>query len=415
MSRSLGVVAYRALARRTNDKRYVSSASRPSGQLVWIHAPETGNFAAIEDLAARLSGLRHDLSILVTVPDRRAFDAAGRSFGAQEQVFVEYAPSDHPDAVAAFWRHWTPDLGLWTWGKLMPNLIMQAHSAQCPMVLIDADASGFDGRRDRWLPDLSRQLLEPFAGVLARSSETLIRLEALGLPTAEIDVTTPLEAGGRALPCDDSDLDDLSEQLKGRPVWFASHIQKEEFAIILKAHRKALRLSHRLLLVLHPVSEDLCELIENDATAEGFRFANWTNGDECDDAIQVLLATEHADIGLFYRASPVSFMGSSLMSGSNGQNPFEAAALGSAVLYGPNVRGYLPFYTRLAKAGAARIVHDAETLGNAVTHLISPDKAAAMAHAGWDVTSRGASLTDRVIDLVQRGLDDELEAKHARA
>ncbi|NOR32353.1 MAG: 3-deoxy-D-manno-octulosonic acid transferase, partial [Sulfitobacter sp.] len=102
-----------------------------------------------------------------------------------------------------------------------------------------------------------------------------------------------------------------------------------------------------------------------------------------------------------------SFLGSSLHSGPGGCDPFEAAALGSAVLYGPKVRRFLPSYTRLAAEGAARIVNDATALGTAVSRLIAPDQAAVMAHAGWDVISRGAALTDKVIDLVQETLDQQ--------
>ncbi|MEL7153832.1 MAG: 3-deoxy-D-manno-octulosonic acid transferase, partial [Pseudomonadota bacterium] len=77
----------------------------------------------------------------------------------------------------------------------------------------------------------------------------------------------------------------------------------------------------------------------------------------------------------------------------------------SAVLYGPNVRAYLQSYSRLAAAGAARIVNDADGLGRAVSQVIAPHHAARMAMAGWEVVSRGATVADRVFDLVQSALD----------
>ena len=92
---------------------------------------------------------------------------------------------------------------------------------------------------------------------------------------------------------------------------------------------------------------------------------------------------------------------------AGGCDPLDAAALGSAVLYGPKVRHYMASYSRLAAAGAARIVNDSDALGAAVSTLIAPEHAAAMAHAGWDVISQGAALTDRVLDLVQDALDLE--------
>jgi 3-deoxy-D-manno-octulosonic-acid transferase len=243
----------------------------------------------------------------------------------------------------------------------------------------------------------------------------LRKLEALGLNPARIDETAPLQAGGLTLPCSDADLIELSRTLAARPVWLAGNLQADEVETVLVAHRQAIRFSHRLLLVLHPSHNDLVESVRGRISEFGFRMIDWSSGAEPDDTTQVLLAPDPADLGLFYRIAPVSFMGSSLVPGYNGRNPFEAATLGSAVLYGPNVRRYMPFYSRLAKAGAARIVKDAETLAAAVTRLIAPDQAAAMAHAGWDVVSQGADLTDRVIELVNNTLDDLQSTSNARA
>lgn len=415
MGRSLGLAAYRALSRRSAERHFTPSAKRPKGTLLWIHAAEPNSLLALQDLAKRLCLARYDLNIMISLPDQDSFAALQENWVPQERLSLEKLPSEHPDAIQTFWTHWAPDLVIWVWGDLRPNLLDHLHRKGCPIALIDAEEDGFDSRRDRWLPDLSRQLLEPFVALLARSPAALRRLEALGLTRGRIDVTPPLQAGGHALPCLDSDLQDLSRILSGRPVWLANTVQQEELQDVLTAHRSALRLSHRLLLILHPAHGALLDSFSEEVTAQGLRQIIWGGTQDADDSTQVLIAPDHGDIGLFYRVAPVTFMGSSLAPGFSGRNPFEAAALGSAVLYGPNVRRFMPFYSRLAKAGAARIVKDADSLAAAVTQLIAPDRAAAMAHAGWDVTSQGADLTDRVIDLVNKVLDGELEPRDARA
>ncbi len=175
----------------------------------------------------------------------------------------------------------------------------------------------------------------------------------------------------------------------------------------MTAHRQALRLSHRLLLILHPADPALTGKFIDRMADLDFRVIRWGEAGFPDTSTQVMIADDPSEIGLFYRLAPVSFLGSSLVSDRGGCDPFEAAALGSAVLYGPKVRRFLPFYTRLAAEGAARIVNDATALGTAVSRLIAPDQTAVMAHAGWDVISRGAALTDKVIDLVQDALDQQ--------
>ena len=110
-------------------------------------------------------------------------------------------------------------------------------------------------------------------------------------------------------------------------------------------------------------------------------------------------------MGLWYRLAPVSFMGSSLVSGQYGRDPDAPAAHGSAILYGPNVARYLQRYARYAEAGAARIVRDSDTLAAEVQALLPPDRAAAMAEAAWEVATRGAEVSDLVVDMVLDALD----------
>ncbi|MCV3270191.1 3-deoxy-D-manno-octulosonic acid transferase [Roseobacter sinensis] len=415
MGRSFSMAAYRALSRRSADRAFTPSGPRPQAELVWLHAAEASNLLALQDLAQRLCVARDGLRVLITLPDRNSLDAARTASPAREPLHLDELPSEHPAAVDRFLDHWAPDMCIWAWGGLRPILVQETQRKGCPMVLIDADTGGFDGRRDRWLPDLTRELLSEFVALMARSTQAASRLQQLGLRRSEIEVTPPLQAGGQALPCDDTDLAEMTKTLGGRPVWLATAVRAEETDMIFAAHRHALRFSHRLLLILQPAVRDQAGVMSEKAALEGFRVSDWSAPGEPNETTQVMVAEDADDLGLFYRLAPVSFLGSSLVPGHGGGNPFEAAALGSAVLYGPNVRRYLPFYSRLANAGAARIVKDAQTLGSAVTRLIAPDQAAAMAHAGWDVISQGAELTDRVIELVEETLDTRLEQKNARA
>lgn len=402
MKRSLGLTAYRALARRSAVTTGGPTVARPAGELVWIHAGEPGNLIAVKDLAARLCAMRDGLHVMITLPEGEAPPSTGYSDAA---LILQSVPGEHPDGVTAFLDHWQPDSCIWVWGALRPNAILEVAVRRCPLFLIDVDTRGFDGRRDRWLPDVTRRLLLQFTCVLARSGAGARRLAQLGLPKENVQVTSPLVAGGQALPCLDSDLAELSSAVAGRPMWFATRVLPEEVAIVLSAHARALRLSHRLLLILHPADPAQTQTVMEQCKARGHVVVDWSEGAYPDDSTQVMVTEDPEERGLFFRMAPVSFIGSSLRQVEDGCDPFEAAALGSAVLYGPKVRHFMPSYTRLAAAGAARIVNDADALGTAVSRLIAPDQAAAMAHAGWDVISQGAALTDKVIDLVQDALD----------
>lgn len=408
MARTLGLAAYRAMSRRSDARFDAHAMPRPKGELVWLHVGEADNLLAVRDLAKRLVRSREDLTALVTVADS---DQIAKVKPPPDDVLLETAlPSEHPAAIAAFLDHWAPDVCIWVYGMLRPNLILEAARRPCQMFLIDADAGGFDHRRDRWLPDVTRQVLACFSVIFARSAQGYRRLIGLGIAPQALEQTSALMAGGEALSCADSDLAEMSAALTGRPAWFAAQVLPVELPIVLAAHKQALRLSHRLLLILQPASPDDAEAAAELAAQEDMTAIRWDNGQFPDDTSQVLITSDSADRGLFFRVSPVSFLGATLVPGSTGCDPLDAAALGSAVLYGPKVRHHMQSYTRLAAAGAARIVIDADTLGTAISRLIAPDQAATMAHAGWDVVSQGAALADKVVDLVQDALDSRLSS-----
>lgn len=406
MAGSLGLAAYRALVRRSETPATEAHAPRPSGEVLWIHAGEPGNFLAVQDLAARLIRSRPGLHVLITQPPDGPTAKLTRD---DLPITLTAAPSEHENKIASFLDHWKPGAGIWVWGGLRPNLILAA-APRFSLFLIDADTTGFTRRRDRWLPDMTQSLLNQFTQGTARTLEGQRRLEQMGMERDRLLHPSPLLPGGEALPYVDSDLTELSAALAGRPVWFATQVQGKEVPVILGAHASALRMSHRLLLILQLARADEVERVYKATSAE-FNVARWDDGEYPDDTTEVLISEDTADRGLFFRTAPVSFLGSSLVPGNMGCDPYDAAALGSAILYGPKVRHFLSSYTRLAAAGAARIVNDAEGLGTAVSRLIAPDQAATMAHAGWDVISKGAALADQISEMVQDALDQSVGAK----
>lgn len=405
-ARTLSMAAYRALARRGTADAQNFDTPRPAGEVALIFVGYVMDMPAVQDLAERLVQHRPDLSVLICLPDE-IFQNQTRDI-TSAQIYWTKAPGEHPRAVEAFLDHWRPDIALWVWGGLRPMLIDEMSRRDIRLHLVAAHQTGFDGRRERWLPELARSIMSQFATISARDDTSRTALERLGADRTRIEPAQDLQATGRLLPCEATDLDELSAHLSGRPIWLAADIREKEYPIILSAHLGALRVAHRILLILNPTSDyDISKLCA-DIDAEGLSYALWSAGDFPDETTQVLVADLPDELGLWYRMATVSFLGQSFKHGGHGRDPMEAAALGTAILYGPNVGAYLNSYTRLASVGAARIVNDATSLSNAVGRLIVPYQAAKMAHAGWDVVSEGAEVMDRIITLVHEDLDARL-------
>lgn len=400
MARSLGLAAYLAFVRRETPILKQIAAPRPDGALIWLHCADPARASSLARLGLRLAAQRPDAQLILTTPPGQPISAP-----LPQGVLVVESPSENPGDIKAFLDHWRPDACLWLGPWLRPGLIDGAHRRRVALFLLDADEPVLEHRRWRLMPEPISGTLPMFDAILGHSVEAAARLSRLAPVLDRMHRSGPLLEESPALPCNTTDLQDLTQALGGRPVWLASQIHPQELDTVLQAHRAVSRLAHRTLLVIVPDDKRAAASIHQTCCGQGWHVASWDDGDIPDARTQVLISEDKRELGLWYRTAPVSLIGCSLISGEGGRNPFEAAALGSAVLYGPGVRDYLDSYSRLAQAGAARIVKDADSLANALTLVSAPDQAAAMAHAGWEVVSEGAQVSDQIIALVQDALD----------
>ncbi|WP_101068406.1 3-deoxy-D-manno-octulosonic acid transferase [Roseovarius salinarum] len=399
--RSLSLAAYLALARRTPEAEAPSAPQRPDGEVIWANAADATRAEALVQLADRLAAQRPGLHMLLTGPDDGPAPRPERP-----HVIVHPLPEDRVGAAEGFLDHWRPDVCLWTAGAFRPALLTMAYRRGIPLFLLDAEASALDHPQWRWFPDLPRAVVRCFDRILARGEGAAQALRRLGARPARIDVAGPFLEGGITLPCNDEDHQEMLAVLAGRPVWLAAKLQPDELDMVLRAHRTANRLAHRLLLVVVPDEAERADAFRARLAGDGWRWASWPDGETPGETTQVVLADDRAAMGLWYRIATVTFMGSSLVAGRAGRDPNEPAAHGTAILHGPNVGGFRDSYERYAAAGAARMVRDTDALAVAVEELIAPDRAAEMAHAAWDVASQGAEVMDLVAELMHETLDE---------
>lgn len=352
-------------------------------------------------MALRLVALRPECTVLLTG------NIAKAAHFPDDGILRQEISGDHPETAAGFLAHWQPDVLIWAWGGLLPNTVMAAKAHKVHMILADAAHDGFDRRRDRWLPEVPRRLVAQFDVVMVRSQSAFARLVQLGRPIGDIERTQPLRPFGNTLPAHESDVKDITETLRGRPVWLAAHVHRDEIKSVLAAHRQALKTAHRLLLIVLVAEPDTATKVAEASTSRGLNTALWSDGHLPDDHVQVLVADAADEFGLWLRVAPVTFMGGSLSASAVDTDPYTAAAHGTAIIYGIHAPIHRDAYQRLLDAGAARIIKDSSGLGRAVIQMIAPDRAAKMAMAGWDSLTEGASSLDRLVAQIQSHLDGE--------
>lgn len=394
MVHSLGLTLYNLRPRR-DPGNGSAWPERMSGRLIWLHAPTAESARGLLALAARL--IEEDgLTVLFTCAD---------PVPPRSGLVRMTPPDDRPEEVRAFLDHWQPMGAIFSDGELRPALLHEAGERGLPLIMVDGRTPFVLKDRNGWYPGLMRSALQGFSHVLTIDEASARAFRKGGAALSAVSVTGRMEENSAALPCLEAERAALAKLLATRPVWLAVGLPEAEEAAVIAAHRAAQSLAHRLLLIIAPEEPARAELLAKRlANDEGWVVAERAEDQEPDAEVEVFVADGMAELGLWYRLAPITFMGGSLAGQGCVRNPMEPAALGSAILYGPRPGAFGSTFGRLGAARAARAVGSAVDLGEALSDLLSPDRAARLAQSAWTVSSDGAEVTDSVISLVRRSV-----------
>ncbi|MGC1429054.1 MAG: glycosyltransferase N-terminal domain-containing protein [Albidovulum sp.] len=401
MARSLALALYMMAAGRGGVEAHPRRDPRPEGRLIWVHAGQGSAIASLAQLAQKLAHERPGIHLLVTA------DGAARPElpGFPDCAKADVLPPDRTASVRSFLDHWRPDLVILTGSSLPPALIVETHARAVPLVLADVRVPAAALARWRWRRSMAAALLSRFARILAQDADSARRLKWLARNTAAVEVSGQIEETTEPLIGNEAERAALADLLQTRPVWLAVACPQAEEEMVLAAHTSAIRLAHRILLILVPADPASAPALADRIAREGWVTALRTRDEEPDPNVQVFVADSEGELGLWYRLAPVTYMGGTLVEGAAGRNPFEPAALGSAILHGPHAGPYPDAYDRLDEANAARRVETPAALAEAVADLIAPDKAATLAHNAWATSSGGAEVAERVMQVIIETLD----------
>jgi len=413
---SLGLKFYLAAARRAGIRAQRAAGSnltdqtkrlaRPAGKMIWFHASNAEEIAPVQELIRYLSKDKDDVSFLVTTSANTSFAPRFQDNCDQPCIHLP-APADTPQQVKEFLGRWQPTIAVWAGAVLRPALVVETRKNNTPLFMIDVRGRATVDGRKHWNKRLIESVLGLFTHILVGKGSTARALAQQGASTETVEVCGLLQEGATALFCDDRDRDEMAEILAARPVWLAAYTDESEDTLVVAAHRSASHLSHRLLLIIAPKDPNRGDELAQTLIDDGWIVARRSLDQEPDEHVQIFIADTEDEMGLWLRLAPVCFFGNSLTKNSTGCSPFEASALGSAILHGPYVEDYKTGYARLDAAGAACEVRDTAQLSTGVQNLLSPDKAAAMAHAGWEISTSGAEAADRTLELIHSALDNE--------
>ena len=372
---------------------------RPKGEVLWLHAGDLESAQVCKYLFSQIHEDRPDLGAVLTLPS----NVGPSDMDPIAGMAMVPLPEDSKSAARAFLTHWDPGCLVWTGGRFRPRLVAEAAHRGVPMISAETGQDAFCLDPPSVVPWLRNHIARKFDVSFCASEVAASLWKRAGLDEGHVQATGPLTDGAYVAHIDDDLLSAVIANIGTRPVWFADRVSAAEIADIVTAHSRGLRRAHRLLLFITVTDDNAMRLLVERCEQANLTLMQTNPADNVPEVVQVI-AVDPAHKDIWYRASPVSFLGQSF-AGGNGIDPLPAAAAGSAILHGPDVSHFAALYARLDTARAARLVRDGKELSAGLETLLSPEKVARQVQAAWEVTTAGAETADRITAMVHDFLD----------
>jgi 3-deoxy-D-manno-octulosonic-acid transferase len=392
---------------RAGERRGLAGRPRPEGALVWLHAASVGESLSLLPLIERLCA-RSGLKVLLTTGT--VTSARLMAERLPDGAVHQFVPVDRPAWVCRFLDHWRPDLVLWAESDFWPNMLAEIGARRVPLVLVQGRVSSRSHAGWQRARGFIGRILADFTLCLAQTPDDARRLADLGAKDARC--LGNLKLAVPPLPCEDQELTAMRAAIGARPVWLASSTHPGEEAMVARTHRALAARFPGLLTIIAPRHPQRGGEVLTEVRAMGLGCSLRSAGQGPDH--EIYIADTMGELGLFYRLAPLVLMGKSLTV-EGGQNPFEPARLGAAVLFGPRMSNFPDMAPAMLAAGAARQVADEAALVAAVADLLGDTgRMRAMGAAALAWTEAEAGALDQVMDVLTPFLE-RMEAGHAGA
>ncbi len=338
----------------------------PGGILV--HAVSVGEVVAALPLIKAIQTQYPDLTITVTTTTPTGSQRVKQAFG--DKVAHIYLPYDMNFAVRRFLQVVQPSCAVIMETEIWPNLFAQLKSKNIPFFIANgriSDASINRYLRVKWF---LTHALNKLNCVAAQSQIDGERFVQIGLPQQKLQIAGNLKFDVQTNTEQQSAGQQLKATFGDRLVWVAASTHGGEEEQVLSAFAEVRELFPQCLLILVPRHPDRFDAVAALLAAQNINFVRRTENKACNSETAVLLGDTMGELGMYYAAADVTYVGGSLVP-IGGHNLLEPAALGIPSITGHHVNNFREITALLQNTDAVFVVQNADELATRVIELLA--------------------------------------------
>ena len=374
--------------------------------VIWLHAVSVGEVDICTLLIHALEPLVPNIKIVVSATTTTGM-AELRS-RLPNHVSKIYYPVDRRKFVNRAIATINPQTIVLVEAEIWPNFLWRAQRLGIPVFLANARLSDRSLPRYKKLAFLFRPLFASLSGVGCQNAEDARRLREVGCRDKAIHVVGNLKFDAAKPGLKRSlDVQGMLTQMgvpPDAPILVAGSTHDGEEMILAEMADRLRVKFPKLFLVLVPRHFERCREIGQKLQARGVKLF-WRN--EFSDKtrlrpgeVDCLLVNTTGELKSFYEPATVAFVGKSLTA-VGGQNPIEPAALGKAVVLGPNMQNFEEVTRLFLKENAMVQVNSALELEQTISDLLADEeRRAELGRNALKVVADNLGALDRTIGMI---------------
>jgi len=382
-----------------------------NSHVVWLHAVSVGEVNICTQLIRTIEPRVPNTRIVVSTTTSTGMGELQRKLPSH--ILKIYYPIDRKKFVHRALSIIHPEAVVLIEAEIWPNFIWRLRDKKIPLFLINARLSERSYRGYKRFGILFRPLFASFAGVGAQNETDAARLLELGCRPEAVQVVGNLKFD--AAPLDERRLLDVPALLRqlgvseGAKLLIGGSTHAGEEAILAEQFLRLRRRHPDLFLVVVPRHFERGKEVGKELESRGVKFvyrSEITAATRLQPGeVECLLVNTTGELKYFYEHAAVIFVGKSLAA-EGGQNPIEPAALGKAMVFGPNMQNFAAIVGAFLRNRGAIQVQNAGELEKAIDGLLSNEAGrAALGENALKVVRENRGSMERTVEMIVKHLE----------
>jgi len=383
-------------------------------QVIWLHAVSVGEVGLCTQLISALEPRMPNAKIVVSCTTTTGMAEYRRRLPSR--ITKIYYPLDRAKFVRHALATINPEAVVLLEAEIWPNFLWRARDLRVPVFLANARLSERSYPRYKKYGWLFRPLFASLAGVSCENETEAQKLRDVGCHPERVQVVGNLKFDAAGLTEKRSlDVRGLLRQI-GVPddalILVAGSTHHGEELLLAELAARLRGKFPNFFLILVPRHFERCQELAQKLKTRGVRVllrsAIFADTQLAAGEVDCLLVNTTGELKFFYEPADIVFIGKTLTA-IGGQNPLEPAALGKAVVFGPNMQNFKEITRLFLSRQAAVQVPDAAELERALEDLLAnPARRAEMGVKAKAIVAENLGAVERTVEMILPHLADRM-------